>query len=166
MVVAAKVYSSVRKYFDLQKLTNYRFWMTRCIVEKKNDFSVRKYELPVKTCQYSFHYSDVGQYLLGFEKKWTLAGRYRSCSFLKQHGGLLFQMTMGWSIFTPAAQTKKVTVNRCVDFLPPFACFPFSTNPLFGRALKNSQICPYSKCFPVSFQSIRLSCLSRKWPFL
>ena len=106
---------------------------------------------PLKRASTASITSDVGQYLLGFEKKWTLAGRYRSCSFLKQHGGLLFQMTMGWSIFTPAAQTKKVTVNRCVDFLPPFACFPFSTNPLFGRALKNSQICPYPNVFQWAF---------------
>ena len=34
----------------------HRFWMTRSIIDKKNDFSVLKCKLFVKTYQWSFHY--------------------------------------------------------------------------------------------------------------
>ena len=44
---------------------------------------------------------------LGFEKWWTLDERDGSCNFLKQCGSLLFQMTMGWLIFSLSSCINK-----------------------------------------------------------
>ena len=109
--------------------------MTRSIIEKKNDFSVLIYEVSVKTCQHCFYYFGYHP-RLRIQKIVNISWADGSCNFIKQHGSLLFQMTIGWSTFSPAALPKKATVNRCFDFLPPFPCFPFSTHPLSGRAFK------------------------------
>ena len=38
----------------------------------------------------------------------------------------------------PGFINKKAIVNRFFNFLPNFACFPFSANSLFDRALKKT----------------------------
>ena len=68
---------------------------------------------------------------------------------IKQRDIPLFHITTGSSTFCPAALTKKAIVNPCFDFLLPFPCLPFSTNPLLHSVLKK-QTCPGSKYFPMS----------------
>ena len=65
----------------------------------------------------------------GFEKQVTFAGLRLSLKFL------LFQITIGFS-FSPFALTKKATVVRSLDFLPPLHLRPSSAKLLSGSARK------------------------------
>ena len=81
--------------------------MTRCIVEKKNDFSVRKYELPVKTCQYSFHYFRCRPILIRIRKKVNISWALQILQFLKTAWGFTLPDDNGLVDLYPSCTNKK-----------------------------------------------------------
>ena len=102
--------------------------MTRIITEKKNDFSVLKYELSVKTYQYRFHYFRCHS-RFRIRKIVNISWAWWILQFLKTAWEFILPDDNGWLTFCSAVWKKK-QVN---------CCFPFLTNPLLGRALKTAR---------------------------